>query len=164
MPSFDNLFAEPKDDFIVYNGNKLFQSDKFSVKNGDILIASIEKTNSRRRQGFVIDITGYCEMDGEVFKKGKGLRVTFWQDTMPKEVKIKVFTKKDTVLVYNIWESENYYILGDVKKEFKTTEYFVNGAAMIIEEFENGRRYCCNDGVPDEDFDDIIFTVRKEVS
>jgi len=32
---------------------------------------------------------------------------------------------------------------------------------MIVEKIEGGRRYRCNDGFPDEDFDDIIFTVRK---
>ena len=37
------------------------------------------------------------------------------------------------------------------------------GAAMIVEEIENGRRYRCNDWEPDEDFDDIIFTVQKKV-
>jgi hypothetical protein len=32
---------------------------------------------------------------------------------------------------------------------------------MIVEEIENGRRYRCNDGVPDDDFDDIVFTVQR---
>jgi hypothetical protein len=35
-----------------------------------------------------------------------------------------------------------------------------NGAAMIVEESENGRFYKCNDGHPDENFDDIIFHVQ----
>jgi hypothetical protein len=164
MPSFDNLFMESKEDFIIYNGKHLVRFDRFLVKNGDILIASIENTNNNHRQGFVIDVTGYCEMDGEIFKKGKGLRVTFWQDTMPKEVKLKVFTKKDSVVVYNIWESTTSYLAYGMERESKRTDYFLNGAAMFVEEIENGRRYYCNDGEPDEDFDDIIFTVRKEVS
>jgi hypothetical protein len=33
---------------------------------------------------------------------------------------------------------------------------------MIVEEIENGRRYYCNDGHPDEDFDDIIFELTKK--
>ena len=38
---------------------------------------------------------------------------------------------------------------------------WIGGAAMIVEEIENGRRYRCNDGHPDENFDDIIFTIQK---
>ncbi len=109
MPSFDHLFAESKDGLINYNGKNLIRADKFPVKNGDTLIASIEKANSDCLQGFVINITGYCEMDGEIFKKGKGVRMIFWQDTMPKEVKLKIFTKQDFVRVYNIWEETSSY-------------------------------------------------------
>lgn len=43
MPSFDHLFAESKDGLINYNGKNLIRADKFPVKNGDTLIASIEK-------------------------------------------------------------------------------------------------------------------------
>lgn len=32
---------------------------------------------------------------------------------------------------------------------------------MIVEEIENGRRYRCNDGHPDESFDDINFSLQK---
>jgi hypothetical protein len=161
MPSFDNLFAESKDGLIHYNGKNLIRADKFPVKNRDTLIASIEIANSNCRQGFVIDVTGYCEMDGEIFKKGKGVRMIFWQDTMPKEVKLKVFTKQDFVHIYNIWEGTTSYLAYGMERESKGIDYFLNGAAMIVEEIENGRRYYCNDGEPDEDFDDIIFTVRK---
>ena len=48
-----------------------------------------------------------------------------------------------------------------ITKESKSLESGHNGAAMIVEEIENGRRYRCNDGAPDEDFDDIVFTVQK---
>lgn len=38
----------------------------------------------------------------------------------------------------------------------------VYGAAMYMEEIEGGRGSFCNDGDPNEDFDDIIFTVRRK--
>lgn len=161
MPSFENLFAESKNQPIIYKGIPLVRTDKFPVKNGDTLIASIEKTNANRRQGFIIDITGYCEMDGEICKKGKGVRMAFWEDTMPKKVQLKVFTKQDFVWIENIWEEETSYLAYGVEKRSKLINYRINGAAMIVEEIENGRRYRCNDGTPDEDFDDIIFTVQK---
>jgi len=34
---------------------------------------------------------------------------------------------------------------------------------MYSEDIPNGKRYFCNDGVPDDDFDDIIFTVERLV-
>jgi hypothetical protein len=167
MPNFDPLFSETNVRPIIYKGNSLIRVDKFPVKNGDVLIASIEKADtSKRRQGFFVDITGYCEMDGEIHKKGKGIMMLFWQDTMPKQVEIKVFTKQDFVWIQNIWEYDYSYSIGSpsgeiIEKVLKGTDYSVNGAAMIVEEIENGRRYRCNDGEPDEDFDDIIFTVQK---
>ncbi len=164
MPSFNDLFIESKGKPIIYNGKSIIRLDKFPVSNGDILISSIEGTNGDCRQGFVIDITGYCEIDGEIIKKGKRVRMTFWQDTMPKEVKLKVFTKQNFVCVHNIWESTTSYLANGMRKDSKITEYFAEGSAMIVEEIQNGRRYHCNDGEPDDDFDDIIFTVRKEVS
>ena len=36
-----------------------------------------------------------------------------------------------------------------------------NGAAMYSEDIPNGKRYFCNDGEEDDDFDDIIFTVTR---
>lgn len=169
MPNFDELFLESKGQPIIYKGKPTIRADKFPVSNGDVLIASIEQASGDLRQGFVIDVTGYCELDGEIIKQGKGVRMMFWQDTMPKQVKLKVFTKKDFVVIYNIWESTSSYLLGtpegeDVWKQSKSINYFINGAAMHVEEIENGKRYYCNDGYPDEDFDDIIFTVQKEVS
>lgn len=166
MPDFTDLFIQSKGQPITYKGKTLVLSDKFPVQNGDVLIASIEKTNSDRRQGFCIDITGSCEMDGKVFEKGKGVRMLFWEDTAPKQIKLKVFTSQGWVRIENIWEQTNCYLVSDpsgesVEKSSKSVESKYNGAAMVVEEIENGRRYRCNDGRPDENFDDIVFTVQK---
>ena len=169
MPSFGKLFIDSKGEPIEYNGVKLELADKFSVDDGDVLICSIEKTNSSRRQGFSIDITGHCEMDGEVFKQGKGIMMLFWEDTSPKEFKLKVFTKKSFVWIQNICEVDYSYLINDasgVPQEVhkKKTDYGHNGAAMIVEEIENGRRYKCSDISSAEKefpFNNIVFTVRK---
>ncbi len=81
MPSFGTLFIESKGQPILYRGNTLVLADKFPVSNGDVLVAFIEKTNSDYRQGLAIDITGHCEIDGKVFKQGKGVMMLFWADT-----------------------------------------------------------------------------------
>jgi hypothetical protein len=135
----------------------LVLADKFLVKDGDILVASIEKTNSEWCQGFSIDITGSCEMNGKIWEQGKGVKMIFWENATvfdPKHIVIKIITKKDFVWIQNIWESTDY--LG--KKSIDSGHH---GAAMIVEEIENGRRYRCNDGHPDENFDDIVFTIQK---
>ena len=160
MPDFTNFFVASKGQPITYKGQIIYGLDRFPVKNSDVLIAHIETANSEYRQGFCIDITGHCEMDGKTFKKEKGIRMLFWQDTAPQEIRLKVFTKKDHVVVYNIWEQTNYYLAGG-PKESKSVEFWNNGAAMMTEEIENGRRYRCNDGTPDEDFNDIVFTVQR---
>lgn len=157
MPDFSEFFEANKGQPIQYKSNTVILIDKFPVTNGDILVCAIEKTNSDCRQGFYIDITGHCEMDGKVFKIGKGIKMLFWSDTTPKQIKLKVFTKIDFVRVQNIWEQTSY--LGT-----KSLDYSRYGAAMIVEEIENGRRYKCNDWHPDDNFEDIIFTIQKEKS
>lgn len=166
MPNFDDLFIESKGQPVTYKGDTLVRADKFPVSNGDILVISIEESNSDWRQGLCIDITGYCEYGEKVYKIGKGVRMIFWEDTAPKQIRLKIFTKKDFVWVENLWEQTNSYLVGapagePITKESKSVEYGYNGAAMIVKEIENGRRYRCNDGHPDENFDDIVFTVQK---
>lgn len=169
MPSFEKFFAETDEPTIQYKGKTLHWSDKFPVANGDILIASIEKTNSEWVQGFSIDITGSCEVNGKIWKKGKGVKMIFWEDSTildPKHIEVKIFTKKDFVWIQNIWERKTSYLLTNelgekVTKESTTIDSGHNGAAMIVEEIENGRRYRCNDGHPDENFDDIVFTIQR---
>jgi len=154
MPSFEKLFIESKGQPIAHNGSTLVLADKFPVSNGETLVLTIENVNGDCRQGVSVDITGHCEIGGKVFKQGKGVLMLFWSDTADNPTKIKVFTKKDVVWVKNIWEGTNH-----MGKTY--VDYGHNGAAMIVEEIENGRRYRCNDGRPDENFDDIVFTIQK---
>jgi len=157
MPSFGDLFIESKGQPIIYQGHNLVIADKFPVADRDKLKISIEKTNSHYVQGLTVDITGSCEIMGEVKKKGKGVKMVFWEDSTmldPKNIIIVVFTKIGFIRVQNIWETTDH-------RGKKSIDSGHNGAAMIVEEIENGRRYHCNDGVPDDDFDDIVFTIQK---
>ena len=67
---------------------------------------------------------------------------------------MKIFTKIKYVIVQNIWE-----VTSHMGRKFTDSGH--GGAAMIVEEIENGRRYRCNDGHLDEDFDDIVFSVKR---
>ncbi len=154
MPNFTELFKQANWQPITYKGNTLVLVDRFPVENGDTLLISIEKTNSDCRQGLSLDITGWCELNGQIYKQGNGVRMQFWEDTAPKQIKLKVFTKKSHIFIENIWESTNH--IGT-----KSTDSRRFGAAMIVEEIKNGRRYRCNDWHPDDNFDDIVFTVER---
>jgi len=166
MTSFEELFIESRGQPIEWEGQDLIRSDKFPVSNGDTLVCSIESANNEVfLQGFCIDITGSCEIDGVLHKKGKGMRALFWSDgSAPPEIRIKVFTKQDFVWVYNVCEVPD---VNHVGRHYNCLEWGRNGAAMIVEEIPNGRRYRCSDirhGDKEDQFGDIVFTVQKEVS
>lgn len=167
MTDFSKLFIKSKGHPIEYKGKTVVLFDKFPVKDGDTLIIKIEKSTSDCRQGLSIDITGHCELNGKTIKEGKGVNMLFWSDTAPDPVILQIFTKQNFVWVENIWEKVNSYSVTDsegnlIKKQFTSIESRYYGAAMIVEEIKNGRRYRCNDWHPDENFEDIIFTICKQ--
>lgn len=168
----------------AYKGKTVFLGDKFSVNNKETLIFSIEKTNSRYTQGFFIKVLdGYLKIDGEPTPRRKDSNILLWEDSTVLDVKnieVQVLTKKDHIFIGNIWETiiyeeDRFDITGKPKvvrfPEGKPVACFVNGdqwamgrgngAAMYSEDIPNGKRYFCNDGVEDDDFDDIIFTVTR---
>ena len=171
MPSFQEMFEKSGDLPIIYKGIEIVQFDRFPVENGDVLICSIEEAIKKEYylQGFCIDITGWCELEGKIHKKGKGIRMLFWDGFLPSEIRMKVHTKLDHVIIYNICERDVTYLMSDetgksLEKHSKTLDYFYNGAAMIVEEIEGGRRYRCSDTSSADKpfpFNDIVFTVRK---
>jgi len=174
---------------ISYRNNTIVLSDKLPVKNKEILTFSIESVNSRYPQGFRISIyDGYLSINGEPTEKTKRSTVLFWEDSTVLDVKnieVQVFTKKDHIFISNIWEETIYekVVIDGTKpahENEKTIKYpegkqvtcyansgrwhagLCNGAAMYSEDTPNGKRYHCNDGVEDDDFDDIIFTVTRQ--
>ena len=160
MPDFDEIFSTTKERPIKYKNQCLVRVDYISFVDGDRFLIRFEKTNSEWLQGIGLYLFGIIEIE-QLGKKVKD-RTVFWENTAPKEITIKVWkdnTKrkqpkglpsKGLFGIKNTWDTGN-----------GTIESWYNGAAMIIEEIENGRGYRCNDGHPDENFDDIVFTVQK---
>lgn len=70
MPSFCEFFMKSKAPPIEWSGKTLVMWDKFSVKNGGILLISIEKTNSDYLQGLCVDVTGFCKVNRHLHKTG----------------------------------------------------------------------------------------------
>lgn len=148
---------------VIYNGRKVVISDKFPVSNKEFLIITAEKTNSKYKQGFCLGVEGSVKFLGEQHRRGKRIDFFLWERDEPYEV--QVFTKASCIYVKNAWydpkkgdDAPACYATG---REWLIHDHW-GGAGMIVEEIENGKRYYCNDGECDDDFDDIIFTVTRK--
>ncbi len=119
--------------------------DRFSVGQINKLGVSIESTNSIYRQGVRLDPNANIKIDGRVFRT-----VALWEDTAPTISVIEVPPDVTALGVRNVWEDEH-----------GTVHSWYFGAAMILSMLPNGRRYFCNDGQPDADFDDIVFRIER---
>ena len=122
--------------------------DRLEVAEGSAFKLTLERFNSEWRQGVKFRSRAEFFIDN-------GVRTTkdvvFWQDTAPAVQCFSLRKVKEGVLKFwNVWDKGDGF-----------TQAWMNGAAMIVEELENGRRYFCNDGHPDENFDDIVFRLER---
>ncbi len=169
MTNFDVLFEQTTNSPVEYAGKQLYRSHKFPVKNGDSLKICIEKTNSPYVQGVCLTVIGKFKIREKILKKSKKTGIRLWENDVGVDIKnmiVTVLTKEDFLWIDNICEIPYSYLIGDEKGnpiEIKKTRVdgMHNGAAMLIEEIENGNRYYCNDIRPIGTFDSIVFTVQK---
>ena len=154
MPSFQSFFIESKGKPILYEDKILHLGDFFPINDNDKLIITLEKVNSEWEQGVGLSFKGTFEVEGQIFEN----KISFWKGDAPDQIQIVVHPEKgsSSILVKNLWQNTDH--LGN-----KFINSGVNGAAMIIKEVPNGRRYYCNDGHPDDNFDDIVFSIQKVV-
>jgi len=140
---FDKTDCKP----FIYKDKLVMMWDRIPVSIAETRIFyRIVSTNSEWRQGFSIATKGETESSDEIIvSKGWG---DIWEDISPHEGEIKCRSKNGLLEVKNIWDTGNGCI-----------ESWNNGAAMWYEEIPNGRRYHCNDGHFDDDFDDIVFEI-----
>ncbi len=132
---------------ITYAGKTLVMSDRFPCMNAKSLRLVIESCNAEWRQGVVLRILkgSHLRLNGQ-----NVTHAVCWADTAPPIIDVQVSDDVSEIVVYNVWDSGN----GVINARH-------NGAAMIMDLIENGRRYICNDGRPDDDFDDIIFRIER---
>jgi len=145
MISFQSKFMETNGNPFEYKGKMIRLYDYFKIpyKRTKLKLKFI-KTNSEWKQGISIAFRkkGFFYFKKQKIKKG----IHLWEHTAPNEVVFEVETKEKEILIYNVWEDED---------KFVQTGH--NGAALFFEQIENGKRYYCNDGHPDDDFDELIF-------
>jgi hypothetical protein len=143
------MFVESKGKPIQYKGHDVVLVDHLPTEGAQRIRLVFEERKGRWRQGVSLIFDGKFGVNGRVIdggKKGIGL----WQDTAPKSVEIDLIGTGVELQVHNAWDTGN-----------GTVHYWHNGAAMMVEEIPDGRRYRCNDGEPDDDFDDLVFRIER---
>jgi hypothetical protein len=161
MPDFDDVFAATRVRPVHYGGRELVRTDRFPIEGAQKLRVTFESTKSKYRQGIGVDLRKICEtrVAGTVTSK-KEWNV-LWEDTAPKQVEIELLGPAEHALIFNVWQDLNRKPMPGSVSSRVPIEWWTNGAAMIVEEIPNGRRYRCNDGEPDDDFDDLVFRIER---
>ncbi len=144
MP-FESLFRQSRGQPIVYKGRTVQMVDRLTVGNDQVLSMVFESADSVWLQGVRLDTDGSFSLAGRTIAKS----VVLWRHSAPAQVILRVQSKAGYCSVRNVWD------IGD-----GVVHSWHNGAAMIIEALPNGRRYLCNDGEPDDDFDDLVFRIE----
>ena len=147
MASFEALFVKSKGKPIVYGEKTLVMSDRLPAHPGARFRLVFESANAEWRQGVFLRVSG----SGNIVVNGERLtHAVCWRDNAPAIVDFEASEGVNSIIVCNVWDCGD----GVVHSRH-------NGAAMIVEELTNSRRYHCNDGVADEDFDDIVFRIER---
>lgn len=143
--SFQTLFMESKGQPILYRDKVLKMVDRISLSSS-IISMKIEfiSTNSEWKQGIVLQTKGTFEVNGQILPT----KVILWEDTAPQKVEALVKSKDKTLLIYNVWKTED-----------GTIHYWHNGGAFYIEQSNESFIYYCNDGYDDDDFNDLVFKI-----
>lgn len=147
MPSFQKQFEASRGQPIEYEGKLLTMMDRVAVGRATAIRVTFEHCAGDWRQGVRLKCDGEFLVNEQKIP-GKGGFV-LWQDTAPRISDVAFQGKVNEIRIYNVWDIGNGVI-----------ESWHNGAAMIIEEIPNGKRYRCNDGRADDDFDDLVFSIE----
>jgi len=149
MIDLSRLFRESDGESLKYKGHTIAMWNRIPItrKKHVKIKYNIISTNSEWVQGFAIRTDGELSFD-DVKQTKKNEWIAIWENKSPAEDIFNCESKNGLLEVKNIWDTGNGCI-----------ESWNNGAAMWYEEIPGGRRYHCNDGHFDDDFDDIIFEI-----
>jgi hypothetical protein len=155
MVIFEELFRKANwPEKLIYKDKEIIAADKISLKDYKVTIKiNFISTKSEYKQLIMMSVNkkGYFFIDGENVSNKIAFSEDEWKNE--KDITMEVITKDKLLWVYNGWIDVDY-------RGVEYIDYWHNGAAMYVEEIPNGRKYYCNDGEPDDDFDDLIFTLE----
>lgn len=153
--NFNRLFAESKGQPVIYNGDVIYLADKLSATLGEVFIVTIESTHSKYLQGVGVSenvrVFGQQEKRAVVFEHYSvpiENRSTE-RSRLPFQFEVECRNKKGFLWFYNMC------LVNDRQ------EWWHGGCAMRREAMESGFRYFCNDWQRNDDFTDIVFSVRS---
>lgn len=132
---------------VIIDKNVYIKYDRLKIKDKEGIRVIFESVNSKFKQAITLKIDKKLKnlFDGESFRSW-----CLWYDGPNKYIDFECTTKKGELEVSNAWENKD----GD-------TEYNFGGLGMRVEDLPDGsRRYHCNDGELDNDFNDFIFRVQ----
>jgi len=145
MESFEKMFRESKGAPVTWNGTQIKLLESFKVIGPASFRLVFEYANQRWRQGLIIRTDrGLIHGDQTQSKS-----VVIWED-QGRELGFKTDPKTRRMDLNNIWDT------GD-----GCMHSWHNGAAMIVEQVTPSIfRFRCNDGQPNDDFDDLVFRLE----
>lgn len=152
MPSFKEQFIAARGQPIEYKSETLYLADRIPVGNKFKVAVHLVSYKSQYPQIVCLKVTkdGYL-----ICNNKKGATQRLYANGIPPEVEVTGCAKDRLLWVYNAW----------VRKDWMghdIVDYWHHGAAMKKKIRGNIIRYYCNDGAPDDDFDDLIFEVAVQ--
>jgi len=153
MPRFDEDFVKSNGGPIKYNGMELIALDRIPVQKKFSGTLKIISTNSEWKQAVCLNPGKGGNL---TIGTQKEKRFVIYADDFNDDVLHFEGTSKELQLnVYNAWEQTGHHTT-------PCLDYWICNAAMILEVDGNTRRYRCNDGHMDDNFDDIIFEITMD--
>ena len=154
--NFGQRFIESKGQPITHGEKTLQMIDRFPAKLGEELEVTIESTASPYNQG-----VGFSE-GVEVFGERQKKAVVFEHFSVPPDERDRVRSKLPFTFTVTCRNRKGYVQFYNMALVSGRQEWWHGGSAMIVEEIDGGRRYRCNDFELDDDFDDVVFTVKQQ--
>ena len=149
MTNFEDIFLASRGQPVEYEGQIIQLMDAVSVSTHETVRIVRESSKPGWRQGIHISTDGHFVVNEQVIPNA----VVLWADTAPGTVSLDIYSESGDCYIKNVWDT------GD-----GTVQSWHNGAAMIVDRNDNVRRYRCNDGNPNADFDGLVFRLGVEVA
>lgn len=145
--TIEELFAaSPDPREIAYRGQVVVRSDQFPTNGATDLKITFESVSGDWPQAVYLSSQGVMEINNH-----SGQAFVLWEETSPHEIALRCDPAMEHVRVSNAWDPDGSGY----------PERWLACGAMKREDIPQGRRYRCNDGYPDQDFDDLVFRLER---
>jgi hypothetical protein len=142
--TFEEYFNESNGKPFDYQGKTIQLSFFMEIENESNFRLENFETNSDWKQGIVIRaINGNLKFD-----RIENSAFVFWEDKFDEFIDFE-FKYGEKLMIYNVWDTGNGQM-----------QYGHNGAGIYIKKDDYKITLNCNDGHPNADLNDLIFTLN----